>query len=959
MRFGVLGPLLVSTGESAIAVPGVRARVLLAALLLRTGQAVPADTLAEIVWDGSPPGGSVATLRSHVMRLRRALGPVAGSRLVTRYPGYLVEADTEEVDLLRFTAKCREGRVAAQNAEWEQAAALLAEALELWRGEPLADIPSQTLLREEVPRLEQARLQALEWRGDADLHLGRHDEMVPGLRELTARYPLRERFHAQLMLALYRCGRQAEALEVYRAVRGALASELGVEPAAELQQMHRQMLSADPVLAARPATEQAASGAVSAQPVAGQAAQVVPRELPLTVRYFAGRQAELTALDDLLAEAAGPAGTVVVCVIAGTAGVGKTALAVHWAHQHADRFPDGQLYVDLRGFGPSGEPVQAAVAVRRFLDALPVPAGRIPADLDAQVSLYRSLLAGKQMLIVLDNARDAEQVRSLLPGATGCMVLITSRSHLDDLVTLDGAVPLTVDLLTEDEARELLVSRLTPARIAGEQAAVGELTGLCARLPLALNIAASRVAARPGTPLGSLAAELRGTRRRLDLLSAGTGTANLRAVFSWSYQTLTGPGAWMFRLLGVHPGPDISVAAAASLAAVDHDQARRTLDELTASHLLTEYLPGRYGLHDLLRAYAAEQAETGGEQAETGAGHADVRAAVARVLDHYLHTARSASLLLYPARDLGPVSPLLPGTVPEPLDDDKQALAWFDGERRVLLVATALAARERFDTHAWQIPSVLAGYLERGGHWYDYADSQSVALRAAEHAGDLAGQANASLLLGRAYGRIGSHQDAEVYLRRALRLYRALGDQAGQAHAQHSLGWMLGQQHRYRQALHRARLALSLYRAAGHRTGEARALNTVGWYGSLLGLHQQALTFCQQAAELHHELGNHDGEADAWDSLGHAHHHLGHSADAVLCYQRALSLFQMVGDRLTIADTLGRLGDAHQAAGQPRQARDAWQQALHILTDLAHPQAATARAKLASLEIQLDAVDQP
>ncbi len=745
--------------------------------------------------------------------------------------------------------------------------------------------------------------------------------------------------------------RQAEALEVYRAVRSALASELGVEPAAELQQMHCQMLSADPVLAARPATEQAASGAVPAQPVAGQAAQVVPRQLPLTVRYFAGRQAELTALDDLLAEAAGPAGTVVVCVIAGTAGVGKTALAVHWAHQHADRFPDGQLYVDLRGFGPSGEPVQAAVAVRRFLDALPVPAGRIPADLDAQVSLYRSLLAGKQMLIVLDNARDAEQVRPLLPGATGCMVLITSRSQLDDLITLDGAIPLTIDLLTEDEARELLVRRLTPARIAGQQAAVGELTGLCARLPLALNIAAARAAARPGTPLGSLAAELHDARRRLDLLSAGTGIANLRAVFSWSYQTLTSPAARVFRLLGVHPGPDISIAAAASLAAVNHDQAGRSLGELTGAHLLTEYLPGHYSLHDLLRAYAAEQAET-------GAGQGDGRAAVGRVLDHYLDTARSASLLLYPARDLGPSSTLAPGTVPEQLSDDKQALTWFDSERRVLLAATALAVREGFDSHAWQIPSVLAAYLERGGHWYDYVESQQVALRAADHAGDLDGQANASLLLGRACGRIGSHQDGQVHLHRALKLFRSLGDQAGQAHAYHSLGWMLGQQRSYREALRYARLALRMYQAAGHRTGQARALNTIGWYGSLLGMHEQALTFCQQAVELHRELGNHDGEADAWDSLGHAHHHLGHPADAVLCYQRALSLFEMVGDRLTIADTLGRLGDAYRAAGQPSQARDAWQRALHILTDLAHSEAVSMRAKLASLDSQPGTADQ-
>jgi NB-ARC domain len=455
--------------------------------------------------------------------------------------------------------------------------------------------------------------------------------------------------------------------------------------------------------------------------------------------------------------------------------VGKTALAVHWAHQQARRFPDGQLYVDLRGYDPSGAPMQAATAVRQFLDALPVPAASIPAGLDAQIGLYRSLLAGKRMLVVLDNARDAGQVRPLLPGTAGCVVLITSRRQLPDLIALDGAIPLTVNLLTTEEARELLASRLGPARVSREREAADELIGLCARLPLALNIATSRAATHPGTPLSSLAAELRDTRRCLDLLSAGTGAANMRAVFSWSYQALTRPAAQMFRLLGMHPGPDISVAATASLAAVGRDQARRALDELTAAHLLTEHVPGRYSLHDLLRAYAAEQAEA-------TSSHQDCRAAIGRVLDHYLHTARAATLLLYPARDLGAVSSPLPGTAPEQLTDDQHALAWFDSERQVLLAVTALAAKARFDVHAWQMPSVLAAYLERRGHWHDYAGTQTAALGAAERAGDLAGQANARLLLGRACSRTDSRQAAQVHLRHALDLYEKLGDRAGQPH---------------------------------------------------------------------------------------------------------------------------------------------------------------------------------
>jgi tetratricopeptide (TPR) repeat protein/transcriptional regulator with XRE-family HTH domain len=681
------------------------------------------------------------------------------------------------------------------------------------------------------------------------------------------------------------------------------------------------------------------------------AGRIVPRQLPAAVAHFVGRDGELATLNAALDGAGqGTPATLVITAIGGMAGVGKTALAVHWAQQRAGRFPDGQLYIDLRGFDPSCAPMRAATAVRRFLDALQVPAGRIPADLGAQIGLYRSVLADKRVLIVLDNARDPEQVRPLLPGTAGCMVLITSRSRQTDLIALDGAIPLTVDLLTTREARELLVRRLGPARITSQQAAADELIGLCARLPLAVNIAASRAMAHPRAPLSSLAAELRDTRRRLDLLSAGTGAANLRAVFSWSCQAISSPAARMFRLLGVHPGPDISIAAAASLAATGPDQARRALDELTAAHLLTEHAHGRYRLHDLLRAYAAEQAQAASHRDD---GHA----AACRVLDHYLYTARAATLLVYPARDLSAPPAPAPGAVPEHLASDRHALAWFDGERQVLLAATALAANARFDTHAWQIPSVLAGYLERGGHWHDYAATQTAALGAAERAGDLAGQANARLLLGRACSRTGSHQQAQRHLRHALELYTALGDHAGQAHAHHSLGWTLGQQRRYREALQQARQALSLYRTAGHRTGQARALNTVGWYGSLLGMHQQALTYCQQALELHHELGNHDGEADAWDSLGHAHHHLRHSSDAIACYRRALRLFQKLGDRHQQADTLARLGDTYRAARQPHHARDAWQQALDILTDLHHPSVADIRTRLASLKTPLTAPD--
>jgi tetratricopeptide (TPR) repeat protein len=729
-----------------------------------------------------------------------------------------------------------------------------------------------------------------------------------------------------------------------------LASALGLpgETADELVALGRAGRdggSAGGPAVARPGSPATAPDAPGREQGPAGGVPVVPRQLPASVAHFVGRAVELKVLDGLLEQALGSrdgtGGAVVISAIGGTAGVGKTALAVHWAHRHAGRFPDGQLYVNLRGFDPSGTPLQAATIVRRFLDAFAVPSAHIPADPDAQIDLYRSLLADKRMLIVLDNARDPGQARPLLPGAAGCLVLITSRDQLGDLIALNGAVPLTVDLLTRDEARELLARRLGPQRVSGDHEAADQLIDLCARLPLALNIAASRATTRPDAPLGSLVAGLRDTCRRLDLLSAGQGAANLRAVFSWSYQTLSGPAARMFRLLGVHPGPDVSVPAAASLAAVDRDQARRALGELTAAHLLTEHIPGRYSLHDLLRAYATEHAGT----------HDDQLQATHRILDHYLHTARAATLLLFPARDPIALPPPQPGTVPEDVADDQHALAWFDAERAALLAVTALAVEARFHTHAWQIPSALAVYLERRGHWDDYAASQTTALAAAEHAGDLAGQASARCLLGRASSRIGAHQNAHTHLRHALDLYRKLGDRVGQAHTHHSLGWIFGQQSRHREALHHAHRALALYQAAGHRTGQARSLNTVGWYRSLLGMHKEALTYCQQALDLHRELGNHDGEADAWDSLGHAHHHLGHPIDAIACYEQALCLFRKLGDRRQQADILGRLGDSHHAAGDHAAACGAWDQALAILNDLHHPGADQARARLASLKI--------
>jgi DNA-binding SARP family transcriptional activator len=435
MWLGVLGPLSVRGDEAEVTVSAARQRTLLAALLVRANHPVSFGELTEVLWDGAPPAGAHSTVRSYVMRLRQALGAEIGQRLVTRDPGYVIEVAEDELDLLQFDGLVRRGAVAARGGAWPEAAQALTEALRLWRGAPLADIASQVLHRGVVPRLEQLRLEAALWRNEAALNLGQHGDLVPELQALVAQHPLQERFHAQLMLALYRSGRAAEALAAYHEARRILADELGVEPGPELQDVFERMLRGDPALIA---VERAAD-------------RVVPRQLPAAAPYLAGRQAELEALTGLLDQAAGPAPAAAISAVGGTAGIGKTALAVHWARQVAGRFPDGQLYVNLRGFDPSGEQLTPEAAIRDFLAALGVEPRQVPVSATAQAALYRSLLASRRMLVVLDNARDAAQVRPLLPGSPSCFTLVTSRGQLAGLAAVEGARLLALDVLPDED----------------------------------------------------------------------------------------------------------------------------------------------------------------------------------------------------------------------------------------------------------------------------------------------------------------------------------------------------------------------------------------------------------------------------------------------------------------------------------------------------------------------------
>jgi DNA-binding SARP family transcriptional activator len=613
MWVGLLGSLLVRVDGAVVAVTAARQRAVLAVLAVRAGELVPADELAEVVWDGVPPEQAAVTIRNYVKRLRFRLG-CAGGQIVACRPGYRLEVAADELDLRVFTRLCREGGAAVQVGDWAAAFGGLGRALGLWRGAPFADAGCERLQREQAPPLCELRWQAAEWRAEAGLALGRHAELAGELAEWCAAEPLRERFAALRMLALYRGGRQGDALAAYQQARRMLVGELGVEPGEELRRVHQQILAGDPALAAPAVRDavpaQGCAAAALAAPAGGLgAARVVPRQLPAAVGRFAGRSGELGVLARLAGQAvSGAGGTVLISAIGGTAGVGKTALAVRFAHRVAGLFPDGQLYADLRGFSPSGDPVPAARVLRGFLDALGVAPQTVPADADARAGLYRSVLAGRRMLVLLDNARDAAQVRPLLPGSAGCLVVVTSRSQLTGLAATGDARMLALGLLTGPEARELLAGRLGAGRVEAEPDAVDELIERCARLPLALAITAARAAARPARPLAALAAELRTADGRLDALDAGEPAANVRAVFSWSYDQLSPAGARLFRLLGLHPGPDISAPAAASMAGVQPARARQLLAELARAHLITEPVPGRHGFHDLLRAYAAEQA---------------------------------------------------------------------------------------------------------------------------------------------------------------------------------------------------------------------------------------------------------------------------------------------------------------------------------------------------------------
>ncbi|MFI7336884.1 AfsR/SARP family transcriptional regulator [Streptomyces sp. NPDC050085] len=939
VRLCLFGPVEVLVPGRSLDVGPPQRRTVLAALAVDAGRPVPVATLLERVWGGAPPDGARRSLYAHLARIRRLTGQADGSAeavgkgadagrlpVLRRSGGYQLDLAPDAVDLLRFRALA--GRSRERTLPDSERVALLREALVLWRGEPLSGLhgtwPDRVREAWRRERVDSAvRLADLEVRG------GEPATAIGRLTELLEEYPLTEPLTEVLMRALHATGDGAEALRCFARIRRRLVDELGTEPGPKLRELHELILKDSPrTAAARPRPP-----VVEAAPVAA-----APAQLPMGVHGFVGRAHELTRLDGLLAGLRESSSGGVVAVISGAAGVGKTALAVHWARRARAAFPDGQLYVNLRGFDPGGAPLVPDRALRGFLDALGVPAGQVPDTLEALTGRYRSLLAGRRVLVVLDNARDAGQVRPLLPGAHGCLTVVTSRDPLTGLAVSEGAHLLTPGLLDPAQCRALLAVRLGAPRLQGAPEAVEEIVARCAGLPLALAVVAARAAARPDLDLADCARELGPDGRILDVLDTGDPATGVRAVLHWSYRMLTPEAGRLFRLFALHPGPSADATALAALAGTGVRTVQVLLREVAAAHLLTEQPAGRHSCHDLLRAYATELAAADDDRAGAAA-------ATRRVLDHYLHTAHAADALLTRRCDPMELGPAAPGALVRQPADYEEALGWFTAEHPVLLSAIERTP-PGCDAYTWQLAATLTTYLERQGHWQALTDAHTTALRTALAHDDAAGQASAHRGLGLALLQRHDARRARRHLTRALELYRRLGNHAGQARARQNLAKMAWTHGAAQEALGHSYQALQQFRAAEDGGGQAVTLNDIGWYLAELGRFQEAFTYCRRALPLVQDVGDLSAEAHTWDSLAHIHRRLGRYERAVECYDRALALFRRAGERRSEAVGLAYLGDTHAEAGHTGRAHDAWRRSLALTTELGLPDAHDLRSKL-------------
>jgi DNA-binding SARP family transcriptional activator/tetratricopeptide (TPR) repeat protein len=933
LRVGLLGSVTVWRGEQQISAGPPRQAAVLGVLAARAGQVVSRAELISAVWGSIPPTNADGGVYTYVNGLRKLIEPRrepghAPEVLISTDAGYLLRAET---DAASFAASLERARRLRAAGDPSAVVAALRDGLSMWRGIPYDGVPGPFAESERL-RLRELKATAAEDLADGLLALASPAEAIPGLIALITEHPLRERPRGQLMTALRRCGRQAEALRVYADTRQVLADELGLDPGAELNRIYQEVLASD-------------SAPDSS----------VPAQVPLERAGFAGRHAELDLLWSLLPDGGG---AVPIALVTGTAGVGKTTLAIRFARRVGARFPDGQLYLNMRGFDPSGTPVEPRDALGGFFEALGVEPQRVPETLDAQVGLYRSLLADKRILVLLDNVRSADQVRPLLPASPGCMAVITSRSPLAGLIATEGARPVNLDVLSPAESRQAIAARLGAA-VDDEPEAADELIRLCAGLPLALSVASARAAvSQVGRRLSTLVAELRDRRQRLDALAIGDTTTDVRHVFSWSYQQLSDPAARTFRLLGLHPGPDLTAAAAASLTGMPVADARRALAELAGTSLLTEHAPGRYSFHDLLRAYASEQAATEPE--------ANRAAAANRMFDYYMRSVQAAVARIDPSRDTPNVPPSLPGVCPDAPASRQEALDWLRDEH---VVARAVATRA-FDlganAYCWHIAWALGPYLVRYAQRYEDATTRRLALTAAERlvSGQLGATGQPTIeerltsqgMLARSLSECAC-PDVELVtadtghdmLTRAIGMFTERQDRPYLAMAHHRRAALFISQDRTTEALSHAHEALRLRTEHGDPIKIGFAENALSWFYLMVGEFEQARAHSQRAVNLLRGQGADADLADALDDLGRAYSGLGNQDEAITCFLEAISLYRRAGNVSTEWMSLTALGDAYLLRGDYEDASIAWRTALRITLRVARDEAPEVQKRIDSL----------
>lgn len=905
-EFGLLGPLTVAVDGTPITVGAAKMRIVLASLLLRRGEVVSVDTLVERLWNGDPPAGARNAVQTYIRRLRTLLG-AAGRLIVTSATGYSIDVPATAIDIHRFRGHMEQARAAAAAEHTEVEDRELRAALALWRGAPLPDVPSESLHRDEVPLLLEERFQALESRVDVDLRLDRHADLIAELHALTSEYPLRERLWHQLMLALYRCHRTAEALTAFRTVSTLLRDELGVDPGTELTDLHKRILTGDTALhdLRKPPTD----------------GWVVACQLPPEVINFVGRDDLVERIATVVAPPAPTRNGLPIVVLSGPPGVGKTELAVHVAHRLRSQFPDGQLFVNLRGFSLDAS-VRAEETLGGFLRALGVPAERIPLPPDERGALFRSMMTGRRVLLVLDNASSPDQVRPLLPGSAECAVIVTSRDSLFGLSAVNGADRVPVDPVTGAEAEALLGTIIGADRADAEPTAVAELATACGFLPLALRIAASNLVAMPGQSVAEHVRELRSDDRLAAFAIDGDDQASVRVAFDLSYRALQPELARLFRLLSLAPGPDFDRYAVASIAGVGVAQARRMLASLATANLVMHHGADRYGFHDLIRDYAASQARRDSPESRV--------AATRRLMDYLLCTADAASRMLYSDFPRLPMPDLPSGvacpTWPTPLD----ALRWLDTEVMNLVATVRDAGVQDSGAPVWLLADSLLGYFVRQRQDIAWPSTLSSALAAAERAGDAVAMAALQRGLGRLHFRRNEHAQARACYLRSARLSQELGNRAGEGHDLIGLGTVAFELQDYVEAAQCFEKALPRLRTGGDREGEATSLVNLGITLTMVGRTERGRECLSYGRAIAEDLDLRNLRPRATAGLAMSRSWCGDFEHASAEFTSVLSSWTDLGYVQGQAETLRNLAEIHLETDRIHEAMTMAEQALAL-----------------------------